>query len=333
MKKIAVFVAFFVVTVSAVAETIQVGASRNGLWCDLIRLRAAVKTQTGTALPYSAYEECKLMGFFKDSASLLSYTGDTLMYNTESGVLTFTGKVLTASCDVATNTLITTTDSPTYLAVANGVGCCDCNIETHETANTTDVSQIQNGSVVTEDTALTALQKEDMAKMEQVSVFFDTVAVYTKETDTVSSAQLSAKIREANTNLKKSGYVTLPLEQIMKLPTANSVLKGEQFTFNKDTLDIVIEKPKQYTKAFTIQKGHEQVFYLYFDGKLGTLIILYHTGKELYPGSAATKKEKKQMREVRNILVHYLKQKRPKHTAEPTSPLVLFCMEWNDCGL
>ena len=125
MKKHLFFVVFLFIFSSGFSEIITVNATTNGLWCDLIHLRAKVKAMTGKTLPFSARAEVTAMGFVKDSLSLVSTPHDALAYDTQTGTLYFDGKNLTVKCKVSTNTVIrTSTDAPVYKHFTGGIGCC-----------------------------------------------------------------------------------------------------------------------------------------------------------------------------------------------------------------
>ena len=127
MKKHVLFVLFLFIFSSGFSEIIEVKATTSGLWCDLICLRAKVKSLTGKTLPFSAREEVYAMEFVKDSLSLLSVPTDALAYDTETDTLYFDGKNLTIKCKVSTNIAIrTSTDAPVYKHFTGGTGCsCD----------------------------------------------------------------------------------------------------------------------------------------------------------------------------------------------------------------
>jgi hypothetical protein len=152
MKRIVLFLALLsCANVFAQNVIVRTPATSKGLWCDLITLRAKVLAETGKALPYSAYLESKTMGFFKDSLSLVSGVGDSLIY--QDGVITYQSKKLEIRCDVATNTLVTSSGSidPQYAYFVPGVEPCICNQQTIVVSKTAK-SPFTNATLSTQNT-------------------------------------------------------------------------------------------------------------------------------------------------------------------------------------
>jgi hypothetical protein len=110
-------------SLTSFAKVVSVGATSNGLWCDLITLRTEVAKETGKPLAHSAYEECKVLGLVKDSASFVSELNDTLTYDTETDELTFTSENYASSLIVATNARQAQGGDPTYAVFTPGIGC------------------------------------------------------------------------------------------------------------------------------------------------------------------------------------------------------------------